>query len=65
MPSLDLTFTDDEMADLRAAAARSNLSLKAFAHAVVTDAASDYRRRVQEAGDFVAQRSEELNRRLA
>lgn len=65
MPALNLTFSDTEMAALRAAAARANVSLKVFAHNAVTDALQDHRRRVQEAAALVAQHSAELNRRLA
>lgn len=65
MPALNLNFSDDEMAQLRSAAAATNQSLKAYAHRVVTDAASEYRRHVLEAGNYVAARSTELNKRLA
>jgi hypothetical protein len=65
MPALNLSFTEDEMVALREAAAGSDLSLKAFAHAAVVEAASDRKRRVREAARIVAGRSAELNRRLA
>ena len=65
MPSLNITFTDDELAAVRTAAGEENLSLRAFAHRAVVDAASDHRRRVSEAAALIAQRSAELNRRLA
>lgn len=49
MPALNLTFTDEEMAALRLAAANAELSLKAFAHNAVVEAASDRKRRIREA----------------
>jgi hypothetical protein len=65
MPSLNITFTDDELASVRAAAASDDVSLRAFAHQAILAAASDHRRRVAEAARVVAERSAELNRRLA
>jgi hypothetical protein len=65
VPSLNITFTEEELAAVRAAAGEQNLSLRVFAHRAVVTAASDHRRRVAEAAALVAQRSAELNRRLA
>jgi hypothetical protein len=65
MPSLNITFTDEELAAVRAAAANDDVSLRAFAHRAVLEAASDHKRRVAEAARIVAERSAELNRRLA
>lgn len=65
MPSLNITFTEEELAAVRAAAGEESLSLRAFAHRAVLTAASEHRRRVVEAAALVAQRSAELNRRLA
>ncbi|MFH5208213.1 antitoxin Phd [Antrihabitans sp. NCIMB 15449] len=65
MPALNLTFTDEEMAALRVAAASADLSLKAFAHTAIIDATNDRKQRVLEAAKIIAQRSTELNRRLA
>ena len=65
MPSLNITFTEEELAAVRAAAGEESLSLRAFAHRAVLTAASEHRRRVIEAAALVAQRSAELNRRLA
>lgn len=65
MPSLNITFTDEELAAVRAAAGDENLSLRAFAHRAVVTAASEHRRRVADAAALIAQRSAELNRRLA
>jgi len=65
VPSLNITFTEEELAAVRAAAGEESLSLRAFAHRAVLTAASEHRRRVAEAAALVAQRSAELNRRLA
>lgn len=65
MPSLNITFTDEELAAVRAAAADENLSLRVFAHRAIVTAASEHRRRVADAAALIAQRSAELNRRLA
>ena len=65
MPSLNVSFTEEELASIRAAAAGADVSLKSFAHTAILAAASEHRRRVAEAAEFVARRSAELNRRLA
>lgn len=65
MPALNLTFTDDEMATLRAAASAHQLSLKAFAHDAVLASSSEHARRVSDAARRIAERSAELNKRLA
>jgi hypothetical protein len=65
VPSLNITFTDEELAAVRTAAGEENLSLRAFVHRAVVSAASDHKRRVAEAARLVAERSAELNRRLA
>jgi hypothetical protein len=65
MPSLNIAFTDEELAAVRAAAANDDVSLRAFAHRAVLEAASEHKRRVAEAARIVAERSAELNRRLA
>ena len=65
MPSLNITFTDDELEAIRAAAASDDMSLRAFAHRAILAAASEHKRRVAEAAHIVAARSAELNRRLA
>ncbi|MDA8369558.1 MAG: hypothetical protein M0026_06775 [Nocardiopsaceae bacterium] len=63
MPALNITFTEDEMAQLRAAAEAEGASLKALAHdAVLTEI---QRRRVMEAAVRVSRISAGLNRRLA
>jgi hypothetical protein len=65
MPSLNVTFTEEELNAVRAAAASDDVSLRTFAHRAILTAASEHRRRVAEAARIVAQRSAELNRRLA
>ncbi|NMO01950.1 antitoxin Phd [Gordonia sp. TBRC 11910] len=64
MPSLNITFTDEEHAQLQEAAKRAGKALKPFAHDVVVDATSDYRRAVLEAAHRAAVWSAELNQRL-
>lgn len=63
MPGLNLTFTDDELATIREAAAREGLSLKKYAQNTVLAAASTDR--IAEIAASVAERSRELNERLA
>jgi hypothetical protein len=65
MPSLNVTFTEEELDAVRAAAASDDVSLRTFAHRAILTAASEHRRRVAEAAQIIAQRSAELNRRLA
>jgi hypothetical protein len=65
VPSLNITFTDEELAAVRAAAATDDLSLRTFAHRAILAAASEHKRRVAEAARIIATRSAELNRRLA
>ena len=62
---MNITFTEEELAAVRAAAAGDDVSLRAFAHRAVVAAASEHKRRVSEAARIVAERSTELNRRLA
>lgn len=65
MPALNITFTDQEMAAIRHAAATANVSLKAYAHDIITDATSGYHAQALEVARRVAERSAELNKRLA
>jgi len=65
MPSLNITFTDEELEAVRSAAAGDDMSLRAFAHRAILTAASEHKRRVAEAARIVAARSAELNQRLA
>lgn len=65
MPSLNIAFTEEELAAVRAAAASDDVSLRAFAHRAIVAAASQHKRKMAEAARIVAERSAELNRRLA
>jgi len=65
MPALNVPFTDDELIAVRAAAERSEQSLRSFVHGAAIAAASEHKRRVAEVAREVAERSAELNRRLA
>jgi prephenate dehydrogenase len=65
MTALNVQFTDDEMADLRATAEREGKSLKAVAHDAVVSVVSSRKHLVAEAAARVAAISEELNARLA
>lgn len=65
VPSLNISFTEEELAVVRSAAAGDDVSLRAFVHRAVMAAASEHKRRVAEAARIVAERSAELNRRLA
>ena len=65
MPSLNITFTDEEQRELREAAERENVSLKTFVHDAVIAAASSRKLQVAEVANRVATVSAELNRRLA
>ena len=63
MPGLSITFTDEELERIREAAGRDALSLKAYAHDVVVEAASTDR--IADIAASVAARSHVLNERLA
>jgi hypothetical protein len=65
MPSLNVTFSDDEMERVRAAARDGGQALKPYAHDAILAAADNRARRVAEAFQFVTERSTELNQRLA
>ena len=57
--------TDEEIADMRAAAEREHKSLKAVAHDAVVSAVSPRKCLVEQAATRVAAVSTELNERLA
>ena len=63
MPGLSITFTDEELERIREAAGRDALSLKAYAHDVVVEAASTDR--IADIAASVAARSRVLNELLA
>jgi len=62
--SLSISFTDAEF-DVRAAAVRTDVSLLTFANRAILAAATEHKRRVQEAARLVAERSAELNECMA
>lgn len=63
MPGLSITFTEAELAKIRSAAGRDDTSLKTYAHDVVVAAASSDR--IADIAASIANRSKELNERLA
>ncbi|SIC20823.1 hypothetical protein [Mycobacteroides abscessus] len=65
MPAFNVEFTDDELAIVRAAAADAGASMRAFAKRAILDKAADRQGRVHALGQQIADRSAELNRRLA
>ncbi|MBV5246092.1 hypothetical protein KUF57_21360 [Mycolicibacterium sp. PAM1] len=65
MPALNIEFTDDELATVRAAASGSGTSMRAFARQAILDRAVDREGRIRALGEEIAQRSAELNQRLA
>ncbi|MGV9710629.1 antitoxin Phd [Gordonia sp. NPDC003424] len=64
MPSLNISFSDDEHRQIQEAAKRHNMALKPFVREAALKAASDYRREVLDLADRIATRSAELNKRL-
>ena len=65
MPALNVPFDDAEMSVIRAAAHEADQSLKDFVHDAALQRADTHKRHVAEAARLVAERSAELNRRLA
>lgn len=65
MPSLNIEFTEEEHAQLKAAAEQQGVSLKPYVHDAAVDRSSNYRQRIEELAREGAQWSAELNRRLA
>jgi uncharacterized protein (DUF1778 family) len=65
MPALNVPFSDDELGALRAAAEQSEQSLRAFVHDAAVAAADAHKQRVASAARLVAERSAQLNQRLA
>ncbi|MFR9675024.1 hypothetical protein [Streptomyces sp. TR06-5] len=62
MPALNVSFTDDEMATIRDAAAREDISMKNLAHEAIL--AEVHRRKVTAAAIRTSRISAGLNRRL-
>lgn len=65
MPALNVEFTEEEIAVVRAAAAGSGATMKAFAKQAIWDRAVDRQGQVRALAEQIAERSAELNRRLA
>lgn len=65
MPALNITFTDDEMDALRAAAEREGLSLKALAHDAIMQRSSRHKPKVAAIAARIAEDHRELLDRLA
>lgn len=65
VPALNVEFSDDELATVRAAAGNAGTSMRAFAKQAILDRAIDREGRVRALGIEIAQRSSELNNRLA
>lgn len=65
VPALNIEFTDEELAIVRAAASSSESSMRAFAKQAILDKASDREGRIRALAEEIATRSAELNRRLA
>lgn len=63
MPALNITFTDEEMNQIRATTAEEEISLKSFAHDAVL--AEVQRRKVAAATAQVLRLSQGLAKRLA
>ena len=63
MPALNITFTDDEMAEIRDATAKEDTSMKTFAHEAVL--AAVHRRKVASATARAIAVNAGINKRLA
>lgn len=65
MPALTIDFTEEELALVRSAASHSDAPVHAFAKQAILDKASDRAGRVRALAQQIAERSAELNQRLA
>lgn len=65
MPALNIDFSDEELTLVRAAASDSGASMRAFAKQAILDKAHDREGRVRALAQQIAERSGELNQRLA
>ncbi|MEB3023452.1 MULTISPECIES: hypothetical protein [Mycolicibacter] len=65
MPALNVEFSEEELAIVRSAASDSDTSMRAFAKQAILDKARDREGRVRALAEQIAERSAELNRRLA
>jgi hypothetical protein len=65
VPALNVEFSEEELAIVRSAATDSGTSMRAFAKQAILDKARDREGRVRALADEIAERSAELNKRLA
>lgn len=65
MPAMNVEFTEDELAAVRAAASDAGESMRAFAKRAILDRAHDRAGLVRSLALDIAEKSAELNRRLA
>lgn len=65
MPALNIDFTEEELALVRSAASGSAASMRAFAKQAILDKASHREGRVRELAQQIAERSADLNQRMA
>lgn len=65
MPALNVEFSEEELAIVRSAASDSETSMRVFAKQAILDKARDREGRVRALAEQIAERSAELNRRLA
>ncbi len=65
MPALNVEFTEEELEIVRSAASDSGASMRTFAKQAIMDKARDREGRVRALSAQIAERSAELNRRLA
>jgi len=65
MPALNVDFSEEELAIVRSAASDAGASMRAYAKQAILEKAADRAGRVHALGREIAERSAELNRRLA
>jgi hypothetical protein len=65
MPALNVEFSEEELAIVRSAASESGASMRAFAKQAILDKAQNREGRVRAIAEQIAERSAELNQRLA
>lgn len=65
MPALNVEFTEEELGAVRAAAGNAGTSMGAFAKQAILDTVHDRAGRAGALAQQIAERSAELNQRLA
>ncbi len=65
MPAMNVEFTEDELAAVRTAASEAGSSMRAFAKQAILEKATNREGLIRAIGARTAERSAELNRRLA